>query len=136
MEDPPAVPIINDMKEKRRVLAWIPPVIWALIILVSSVIPGGALPDVKIDYLDKVVHFLMYIILALLMVRGYFYNFSNNIPPKVILFMLILGGGYGILMELVQCYIPGREASLLDAVSNIAGILAGSILGKGVIWQK
>ncbi|MGB2630069.1 MAG: VanZ family protein [Candidatus Omnitrophota bacterium] len=124
------------MKQNKNVRVWTPAAAWALLILVLSIMPGEIIPDVEVAHSDKIAHFLIYTVLAVLMVRGYYYWSSNNIAPKIILFMLILGGGYGILMELVQRYVPGREPSLLDAASNLGGVFAGLILGKGVRWQK
>jgi VanZ family protein len=66
----------------------------------------------------------------LLLVHGFKLSLGGSIPLKCILFILILGWGYGILMELVQFAIPGREPSVLDAAANVAGVLFGITLRK------
>lgn len=37
--------------------------------------------------------------------------------------------GYGLLIELVQSHVPGREASALDVIADAAGIAIGAALG-------
>ena len=98
--------------------------------------PGDSFPMKVSGHLDKLVHIIIYLILAILLVR------SIDLTPELFtnlgsfLFILILGGGYGILMELVQWHIPGRQPSILDIFSNIVGIIIGFILGRKAIWQR
>ncbi|MGB3082675.1 MAG: VanZ family protein [Candidatus Omnitrophota bacterium] len=116
--------------KNRRIRAWMPVAVWTFIILIFSVLPGKTLPDVATGHLDKVFHFFVYFLLSILLIRGFRLSFGGIIPLKYILFILILGWGYGILMELVQFAIPGREPSVLDAAANVAGVLFGITLRK------
>ena len=118
------------MDQNKRIIAWMPAGLWAFVILLISVLPANAIPTVSIGHFDKVFHFLEYFFLALLLVRGLNHSLKGLIGPKHILFILILGIGYGIVMELVQFLIPGREPSVFDAAANTAGVLSGIMLRK------
>jgi VanZ family protein len=121
------------MDQNKRIIAWMPAGLWAFVILLVSVLPGSAIPTVSIGHFDKVFHFLEYFFLALLLVRGLNYSFTRPLGPKHIVIILILGIGYGIVMELVQFLIPGREPSVFDTAANAAGVLFGTILRKVMI---
>lgn len=54
------------------------------------------------------------------------------------LLVLLLAVGYGLLDELHQSYVPGRDPSLYDVLADVLGAaLALSALAVGlVLWQK
>ncbi len=64
------------------------------------------------------------------------YRVEGFSPLKNHLFTLILGSGYGIVMELMQRFIPGREASAGDVAANITGVVFGILLGRMMLWRK
>jgi VanZ family protein len=72
---------------------------------------------------DKVGHFLAYFVLA-----GNLFLICDSLyqRQKALLFLVL----YGLLMEFIQSYIPGRDASLLDIIANSSGTL----LGLGFIY--
>ncbi|MGD2279000.1 MAG: VanZ family protein [Candidatus Omnitrophota bacterium] len=124
------------MDHNKKLTAWMPPAIWALVILIFTVIPGDSFPITAPGHLDKPVHFLVYAIFAVLLARGIGRTPGLFTDLGSFLFILILGGGYGILMELVQWSIPGRQPSITDALANVAGIIVGIALGRKMIWRK
>ena len=106
--------------------------VWSFIILILSTVPARAFSKVDISYLDKAFHFGEFIVLALLMTHAFKYakvSWANNS-----LFTLILAGGYGILMELTQLYVPGRSACVYDMMADLAGVTVGVILAKVVLY--
>ncbi|KJJ85589.1 integral membrane protein [Candidatus Omnitrophus magneticus] len=131
--------------------------VWGLLILILSITPGDVLVKYVGNNADKAGHFVMYTIFALLLVGGrVFYQKQNSGEKQVYslkdihraikekislkflisqltrtnLFILILCGVYGIVIEFIQLFIPGRTSSALDALSNTAGVLLGIFLGK------
>ncbi len=132
-------PIVVMVAVKRMVNAWAYPCAWAFIILFFSVLPGSNLPSFPVGNLDKIAHFVEFAVLAALIMRT---NRLRNISAgRSIVFTLILGAGYGILMELIQRFVPGRNADLYDAVFNTAGVVIGIAIGiaiRGVksSWRK
>ncbi|MFM6934056.1 MAG: VanZ family protein [Flavobacteriales bacterium] len=84
-------------------------------ISVLSLIPPKS--GVEIPSNDKINHFIAYSILSVCCLMA---RFSKRIVP-VLLFCI----AYGILMELVQGMVPGREQSILDILANISGVFIG-----------
>lgn len=107
---------------------------WALVIFVMSAISANAMPEIGIEHLDKAIHFGQFIIFALLLSHAF--KYGKVTPINNLLFTLILAGGYGILMELAQLYIPGRSASIYDFGADLAGVVAGLILTKAVLYGR
>ncbi|MBN2430398.1 MAG: VanZ family protein [Acidobacteria bacterium] len=75
-------------------------------------------------FTDKVLHFLAYILLALLLfrfLRGYGYR-GRYLP------VLILGFVYAAVDEATQALVPGRFVSFYDFLANTAGFGLGYFL--------
>jgi VanZ family protein len=72
---------------------------------------------------DKVGHFIAYAVLSLnaLIVRR-----PTLIKTNIALAMVLIG--YGILMELLQSFVPGREVSGFDVIANSTGVGIGFLL--------
>ncbi len=87
-----------------------------LALTVASLTPGQDLPAITFN--DKAAHFAAYFLLAL--------NACALALPTRKLRSLLLGIVlYGIVIEACQgLLIPGRHASLLDALANTFGVIA------------
>lgn len=96
--------------------------IYAGIVTVTSLRPGN---DVNIDSMDKVVHFLVYYIFAVLGYR----SLANK---RYYLHMCLAIIAYGGLLELGQSYIPGRDMSGYDFLANALGV----VLGAAVVTRR
>ncbi len=109
-------------RASAKVKRWTVTAIYALCILYVSTRDMGSIPS--IPYIDKVVHFVMYAILAILCawsLRAYLhYSWKRVLGTSFFLTML-----YGFLTEFLQMFIPTRDAQLFDLVANAAGALAG-----------
>lgn len=75
--------------------------------------------DSLLNSLFKLKHILHYIITYWLGL----YAFGKNEHKKVILFCLVLG----LLIEILQGFVPTRGGSLTDIAPNILGILIGYV---------
>ena len=123
------------IKQERAIFAWMPSILWALTIMVLSVIPYNLAPPLKIDHLDKICHFFEYSVLVFLVMWGMARaGMLSGVKRGV--FALILSSGYGIVIEILQYFVPGRQASVMDAASNLAGAVFGLFLGRLVLWRK
>ena len=127
--------MLSWLKEDKYFFAWVPTLIWGTVILIFSILPFKAGLPLTVGYFDKMAHFFEYTLLGVLVLRG-IYRTGRDLGLENILLTLILAGGYGILMELVQRLVPGRQASMGDVAANVAGIVFGIVLGKILIWQK
>jgi hypothetical protein len=96
---------------------------WALLILALCSIPGPSIPDVTVFSLDKVGHFGMFFVGALLWLRTW-----PERPERVV----IAGLAFSVGTELYQGLVPflGRSADPFDVVADALGLLLGAAL-----WQ-
>ncbi|MGM0525154.1 MAG: VanZ family protein [Pseudomonadota bacterium] len=69
----------------------------------------------SIPYADKWVHFAIFFLLSLTLHKAFALNGRVS-------FLLL--GMYGLLIEVVQNYIPGRGSDLYDWIADSLGVLA------------
>lgn len=95
-------------------------VLWATVILVLSLMPGRDLPEININYIDKVGHAVVYGVFALLIYKtGVSYKIATPI-----LVCMVIPIVYGILMELMQDLLStDRFADVYDAAANAFGAI-------------
>ncbi len=110
--------------------AFIPAVIWGLVILVLSVMPGSSLPDFSLFNLfqpDKAGHVIVYAVFVALMLYGFYKNyFPEKVATSKVLYAVLIGICYGIVMELLQyAFFTGRNFDVLDIIANIIGCFVG-----------
>lgn len=101
--------------------------LWALTILVVSVIPGEDLPSLSIWEPDKVMHAFVYGVLTALI---YITRPQNAVFIKKMIFQAIfLCILYGFFIELIQLVLPTRKFDILDALANTVGcFIAGALI--------
>lgn len=103
--------------------AWLPPVLWALLLLGIGSIPNVPGPETGLP-LDKVAHLLMYGVLGVLL-GGAWQSARGRPAAAVVLAAALL---VGALDEINQSRIAGRSAELADWIMDAVGILAGFTL--------
>ncbi len=91
-------------------------IVYAVIVTVTSLLPGGAS---ELDHLDKLVHVLAYYIFAVLAYRA-----LNNKKHYTLVCLGIIA--YSALLEVGQSYAPGRLMSGYDLLANILGVILGA----------
>ena len=91
------------------------------VIFLLSVLPRAQLPETGVS--DKLEHFAAYGVLAVL---AWFAvpNHDDGARRRQAMIGLVL---YGIALECVQFFIPGRFFSLWDILANCGGVLAAYI---------
>ena len=107
---------------------------WALLILVLCLMPGKDLPTVNILNFDKLAHFSIYLLLALMLYYGWkkqdsFLSLHSNTIIKILLITSIYGFVVEILQELLT---SDRHFDIFDALANAIGGMAGSLMGTFV----
>ena len=110
---------------------WAPFVAYVgLIQYLSTMSNPPAIPFIK---WDKALHFIEFLILAVLTSRALHHTF----PPLSLSWVVILAGVFGFLYGTVdeyrQSYIPGRTAEFLDAFADAAGAFAGAAVYVGFL---
>jgi VanZ family protein len=103
-----------------------PSIVWSLVILVITLTPGERLPEVGFFQVDKLVHFIVFGLLVFLTLYGSSKAVAlkqGSINP--ILISLVYSIGLGILVEILQLFVPGRSFSLVDILANTIGTILG-----------
>jgi len=107
-------------------------IIWNILIIIGSLWPAKDVPDLKfeiIPHLDKLIHFTMYFVLAILMLWG---TRSKPMDQRLKLTrwaMLIYCSGLGFFLEILQkCFDLGRNFDTFDVLANVAGAVVAAII--------
>ena len=102
---------------------WAPVVAWATVILLSTSIPGPALPPGPPGS-DKLGHFVMYAILGLLAIRAALAHQRGAARSAVLTLAAI--GVFAAIDEWHQGLVPGRVPDVADWVADMAGATLGA----------
>jgi VanZ family protein len=105
-------------------------IIWALVILVLSLLPASDTGDFgSIPYLDKVIHIIFYAVLCFLILHdirsgerqhnSYFSDLFQAFSYALV---------FGILIEMLQWIIPYRSFELMDILANALGALCALLI--------
>ena len=94
------------------------------VLFILSSIPGGengALRDLVSSTVANMLHAPAYGLLALLWV--FTLRDHGVTEQRSMCVAFLVASGYGALTELHQVWVPGRDPSAIDVISNIAGSL-------------
>jgi len=86
------------------------------------------MPDVSLFTYDKLGHAFVFFVQSVLLCKGLFE--INNKHSLSIIITLLLSGGYGLMIEIAQHFIPDRGMEWFDALANVIG----SFLGVGLFY--
>lgn len=114
-----------DHRTRKALLAWLPVVAWAAVIFFVSAQPKAAFERIGLtsELIALVGHFLTYAILMSLLVVAF--RFGSRLPARIIyLVAFILVALYGLSDEYHQSFVPGRTATLVDWIVDLAGAAA------------
>lgn len=104
---------------------FLPPIIWASVILLLSIMPAIQLPETFFSP-DKLAHAIVYGILVVLGLWAWKKN--GRYTKSMIVWTILISSLYGCLMEIIQySFFPGRLFEIGDNVANIIGCLIGFI---------
>jgi VanZ family protein len=119
-------------------IRWIPPVLWGLVILVLSLMPGGKgnMMLFGIPHFDKVGHFGMYAIWTFLFFMAL--KRSPGLTGKRSFWIsLLVGTLTGVVLEFGQYFMAqGRSFELADMVANAVGAVVGAGVGFFLLKRK
>jgi len=125
---------------------WIFFFIYLAAIVFASLSPPANIPKIiYIPYIDKVIHFLMYLGFCLIAVwamdkrvyKSGMYLLENRNLPRLILFVLFMAIAWGLVMELFQRFMAlGRHYSIYDLLANIAGAFVGTTIYYSLFGRK
>jgi VanZ family protein len=116
---------------------WLPAILWSITILILTLIPGDTLPDVPIFGIDKLVHFFIFGVLMI--VSSYGIVRTSNTKgtlSKLLVITSLYSISFGIMVEILQRFVPGRSFSIPDMVANSIGVGLGYLIFKFMVRRK
>lgn len=122
---------INKVRSDRVkiIRLWLPVIIWAGVIFLFSSIPNLK-TSLEYDFiLRKIAHALEYSILTFLLYRAFKGTFNMNIF-QLFIYPATLSFFYAVSDEFHQSFVPGRSASIRDALIDTIGVLSFYIAMK------
>jgi len=108
--------------------------VFAFIIFVLCIVkPPSSIPKLAFTYTDKIAHFGVYFVLAILMIlEGHRNKGTEKVKilqqKKMFYNYIIVGVLFGIFIEIVQGFFPYRSFDLNDIVANSIGTICGVLL--------
>lgn len=130
------------MREKSKGF-WVyvgPAIFYGILIIIATGTPGDRIPSIEIPGLDKVVHFGMHFLFAMLVHRAFLYH-ANGIIRKshTLLLTVLFVSLFGIIVEWYQAFIPMRNPTIGDGIANILGAVVYMVLylvGLSRFWPE
>lgn len=127
---------------ERRVLAWVPAVVYIGLIFAVSSIPGSLHGVIPFRIFDKVAHAVEFTGLGLFLTVAFRGSLPRTSMRNVVLLVLVVGLSIGVLDELYQHFVPGRAVEFLDWVADTIGVVVGTALAmihykrRGGAWTS
>ncbi|MFD1161743.1 VanZ family protein [Hwangdonia seohaensis] len=107
------------LKKYALVLA----VFYSLGLATVSLITLNNLPNVGINFADKIFHFIVYGVLAYLWFNTFFFKFKYK-KRKAIFYAALFSIIFGIIIEVLQgSATASRHTDVYDAIANTLGVL-------------
>jgi VanZ family protein len=104
---------------------WLPPLLWAAVILILTSIPGSHIPALPFRNFDKFVHLAIYGVLGWLSARAW--SNGSRITVAALAAVAFISC-FGALDEWHQQFIPQRSMDLRDWAADSAGAALGAML--------
>ena len=100
-------------------------------------LPQEAFPNSKLFSYDKLAHLAVFFIFSVLVLAGYQLKGKLEVNKtiyrnRVLTICLV----YGIVLEFLQQFVPGRMSDIYDLIANFTGALLGVIVFMIFIKNK
>lgn len=116
--------MLRDAGVRLKVRRWLPPLLWAGVILFATSVPEGLVSD-RLSPFDKALHFAAYALFAVLLSR----DISQLTGRWRAAFLaIIIAVAFGAADEWHQRFIPGRRSDLADWRADSVGAALGAIV--------
>jgi VanZ family protein len=123
--------ILKSKRPKVEVLGrYLLPVLFYLALLVFLTLrPQSELPEIDLPYIDKLVHFFLFLGLSFLISRFLYMGLGRERLWKIYVCSSLLSVLYGALDEFyLQTIAEGRQTEFWDYLLNVTGSLSGPAL--------
>lgn len=103
-------------------------IFWVLAIFILCCLPPEDIPDphVNLPHLDKIVHFGMFFLLSVFIIKSLELYLPMS-PFSVYALTIGIAFGYGGVIEILQYHVFNRSGDLLDLAADVAGGFAANL---------
>ncbi len=117
-----------DYLERRKVyLVYVPLIIYWILLFTATSLPAAHVPSFAVS--DKIKHFSAFFGLSVLLSLTLLYQSKVQLFKNYFLAVaLIISSLYGLLDEVHQSFVPGRNSEFLDWVADSLGAAAGVLI--------
>ena len=115
-----------------KVRRWLPPLLWAGVMLLATTVPGSVVPPQFSPY-DKVAHFTLYALFAVLLSRDIAQVTGRW---RSALLAILIAVAFGAADEWHQQFIPGRSTDIADWRADSIGAAIGAVLFTLLSWIR
>lgn len=112
-------------KNRRFFWLWSPLIIYMAFMWFLSSQSGDKIQLALIPFLDKVLHFLEYLIFGFLVARVISLSETRKDRIRLLISVVVIALIWGAIDELHQSFVPLRDASLFDLIADCIGAGAG-----------
>ena len=112
------------------ILHHFPVIAYAALIYYISSLPGINPPSIGISWEDKIYHFGEYALFSFFTFIALRYYRADWIKRNIYIFAALIACLFALTDELHQFYVPGRESTLSDLISDCCGAVTTQLL----IW--
>lgn len=95
------------------------------VILLSTLSDRQDLPQIQVS--DKLMHLAAYAVLGVLALRA-FHGGITRPRPRPALGAVAVTVGYGVVDEIRQSFVAGRDASVYDVLADLGGAILGVVV--------
>jgi len=117
-------------KNRRFFWLWSPLIIYMAFMWFLSSQSGDKIQLVPIPFLDKVLHFLEYLIFGFLVARVISLPEGKKSRIRLFISVIVIALIWGAIDELHQSFVPLRDANLFDLIADCIGAGAGQFFCK------
>ena len=114
---------------------WLPPALWAAVIVVGTSVPGPDLPQGP-EGSDKVLHLLAYGVLGGLVLRAAMVEWPRARRVATMVASLGAIAAFAALDELHQRLVPGRSADPRDWLADVVGAAVAILLTAAALERR
>lgn len=103
---------------------YLPVILWACCLFIVSSIPSSSIPNLRINNVDLLLHFIAYAILGFLLGNAFLFT-REKVRLQFIIMACLAGIAYGASDEFHQMFVAGRSATVSDFIADSIGIMFG-----------
>lgn len=107
-----------------KVRRWLPPLVWAGVILTGTSLPSSVIPG-QASGVDKALHFGIYLLFGVLLSREFSEVTTRWRAAALAIVVAVL---FGAADEWHQQFIPGRSTELADWYADSIGATVGALM--------